>query len=81
VDDRQAQFLIAAAALCADAHIGRLEVEVLLADGGRLSGVPDPPRDTRGPDEFDHTGQEDEVGLDGVRVPLSQLVEIRLRRP
>jgi hypothetical protein len=72
VDDRQAQFLISAQTLCSEAHLASLEVELLLARGLHVVGVPVAADD---PDLLAT------VVVDDTIVPLAELVEIRLHRP
>jgi hypothetical protein len=81
VDDRQAQFFISVASLCSQAHLARLVVDVVLESGAFLSGVPEPPPEVHGPAELDHTGHSDAFAVDGVLLPMSELVEVRLHRP
>jgi hypothetical protein len=81
MDERQSQFLIALGDLFADAHLAQLVVQVRLADGDELTGVPTPPPPAHGERAVDDTGFADAVVVGDVRVPLSALVEARIFRP
>ncbi len=81
MDERQAQFLISVGRLCAEAHLARLHVELELAGGRFLSGVPAPPPPADGPGGLDDTGYADAVAVDGTVVAMSDVLAIRLRRP
>jgi hypothetical protein len=81
VDDRVAQFLVSVGRLCADSHVGRLTVRLLLDNGEEVVGVAAPPPESQGPGELDSTGYVDCVWVGGVAVPLSEVVEATIHRP
>jgi hypothetical protein len=81
MDERASHFLVIVGRLCADARIGELTVCLTLANGDEVAGVPQPPRDTEGPEEVDATGYADSVSVDGVAVALSDVVEASVSHP
>jgi hypothetical protein len=81
MDDRVAHFFVSVGRLCGDARVGRLVVRLRLANGEELVGVPAPPRETEAADELDTTGYADALTVDGVAVPLSDVVEASVARP
>jgi hypothetical protein len=81
VDDRSSQFFVAVGRLCTDARLAGLTVRLSLDNGEQIVGVPEPPPETEGGDELDSTGYADKVSVDGVAVPLSDVIEASVRRP
>ncbi len=81
MDERVAHFFVCVGRMCGDARVARLTVSLTLASGEQVVGVPELPRETEGADELDTTGYADAVTVDGVTVPLSDVVEARIRRP
>ena len=81
VDDSNAQFFVTVGNICADARLAGLTVRLSLDTGEQVTGVPEPPPETEGSDELDNTGYADVVPFDGIAVPLSEVVEVSLRRP
>jgi hypothetical protein len=81
MDDRVGHFFISVGKLCGDARVGRLVVRLTLVGGEQIVGVPAPPRETEGADELDGTGYADALTVDGVAVPLSDVVEASVARP
>ena len=81
MDERAAQFFLSVGRLCADARIGGLTVRLTLAGGKEVVGIPEPPAETEGADELDHTGYADSVSVDGLVVTLSEVVEASLTHP
>jgi hypothetical protein len=81
VDDRAAQFFVSVGRLCADARVGGLVVRLTLVSGEELVGVPAPPPEPAGADELDATGYADALSVDGVAVPLSDVVEASIAHP
>jgi hypothetical protein len=81
VDDRISQFFVTVGRLCADAGLAAMTVCLSLENGDEVVGVPKPPPEAEGADELDSTGYADAVSVDGVAVPLSDVVEASVRRP
>jgi hypothetical protein len=81
VDDRAAHFFVSVGRLCSDARVAELVVRLTLVSGEEVVGVPVPPRETYGTDEFDGTGYVDALTVDGVAVPLSDVVEASVAHP
>jgi hypothetical protein len=81
MDDRAAQFFVSVGRLCGDARVGGLVVRLTLVSGQEVVGVPAPPRATEGADELDGTGYADVLAVDGVAVPLSDVVEASVAHP
>jgi hypothetical protein len=81
MDDRVAHFFVSVGRLCGDARVGGLVVRLTLVSGEEIVGVPAPPRETDGADELDGTGYADAVTVDGVAVPLSDVIEASVAHP
>jgi hypothetical protein len=81
VDDRAAHFFVSVGRLCGDARVGALVVRLTLVSGEEVVGVPAPPRETDGIDELDGTGYADALTVDGVAVPLSDVVQATIAHP
>ena len=81
MDDRAAHFFVSVGRLCGDARVGGLVVRLTLASGEEVVGVPAPPRATEGADELDGTGYADALAVNGVAVPLSDVVEASVEHP
>ena len=65
MDERLSQFFLAVERMCGDAGLGRLTVRLTLADGGVVTGVPDPLRETEGAAKLDAIGYADAVTVGG----------------
>ena len=81
MDDRVAHFFVSVGRLCGDARIGGLVVRLTLVSGEEVAGVPGLPRETEGADELDGTGYADALTVDGVAVPLSEVVAASVGHP
>jgi len=81
MDDRVGHFFVSVGRLCGDARVGGLVVRLRLLSGEEVVGVPAPPRETEGADELDATGYADALTVDGVPVPLSDVVEAAVAHP
>jgi hypothetical protein len=81
VDERTAQFFVTVGRLCADACIADLSVQLHMASGDVLTGVPRPPPRADGHEEVDDTGYADELEIDGVQIALSDVVGATLNHP
>jgi hypothetical protein len=81
MDDRVAHFFVSVGRLCGDARVGGLVVRLTLVSGEEIVGVPAPPRETDGADELDGTGYADAVTVDGVAIPLSDVIEASVAHP
>jgi hypothetical protein len=67
--------------LCGDARVGRLVVRLTLVSGKEIVGVPAAPWETEGAGQLDMTGYADALTVDGVAVPLSDVVEAGVAHP
>jgi hypothetical protein len=81
MDDRVAHFFVSVGRLCGDARVGGLVVRLTLVSGEEVVGVPGPPRETEGANELDGTGYADALTVDGVPVPLSEVVAASVGHP
>jgi hypothetical protein len=78
----QHHFLAMVADLCEQARLGQVPVEIALTEGKIVSGVPNPrPVGATDPRAIDDTGYEDVLRIDEVEVSLSDVAEVRVRRP
>jgi hypothetical protein len=81
MDDRAAHFFVSVGRLCGDARLGGLVVRLTLMSGEEVVGVPGSPHQTEGADELDGTGYADALTVDGVAVPLSEVVAASVGHP
>jgi hypothetical protein len=51
------------------------------ANGAAIAGVPEPPPETEGEGELDGIGYADAVTVEGIVVPLSEVVEASVAHP
>ena len=79
MDDRHAQFLIIVGDACLAASLADLPVELLLADGTQLRGVPSRLAPNGGEDEVDDTGYEAGFLIGDAPVRLDAVVGCAVR--
>ena len=81
LNDRQAQFLITVADLCAAASLAALPVELVTRDGVRTGGVPGSLRRSAGAEQVDDSGYARTFRIDSRLVNLDEIVECTMRSP
>lgn len=81
MDDERSHYLIMLGDVCVAARIASLSVEVLTADGTRLSGVPAPQTPDADAEAVDDTGYANDLFIGGQCVPLDTVVEFVVRTP
>jgi hypothetical protein len=81
MDDRTAHFMVLVGRVCESAALADLPVALVLANGDRLDGHPEPvPADGDGDGEVDHTGYANAILVGDRRVALADVVEVHLKR-
>lgn len=81
LDDRHSQFLIIVGDACLAASLAGLEVDIELADGGRLSGIPSDVTPVQSEHAARDTGYADVFRIQDRAVALDAIVRCSVRAP
>ena len=80
MDELSEHYFVAVGELLGQAFVGGLRVELRLADGTRVTGIPNLGRETSA-DELDETGHPQRIQVDGETVALAAVRSATLLHP